>query len=75
MCCYIMNLFPLGTIHPRVFFSAITEEHPFYFGIKKSGNIESLANEKLQNHASNIMYQKLESYAANCANSGFIEEN
>lgn len=52
-----MNLFPLGTIYPRVFFSAITEEHPFYFGIKKSGNIESLANEKLQNHASNITYQ------------------
>lgn len=52
-----MNLFPLGTIYPRVFFSAITEEHPFYFGLKKSENIESLANEKLQNHASNIMYQ------------------
>lgn len=75
MCFYIMKLFPLGIIYPRVFFSAITEEHRFYFGIKKSENIESLANEKLQNHASNVMYQQLESYAANCANSSFIEEN
>lgn len=52
-----MNLFPLGAIYPRAFSSAITEEHPFYFGVKKTGNTESLANEKLQIHANNIMYQ------------------
>lgn len=51
-----MNLFPLGTIYPRVFSNAVSEEHPFYFGVKKAGNIEWLANEKLHIHASNIMY-------------------
>lgn len=70
-----MNLFPLGTIYPQAFSNVITEEHPFYFGVKKTGNIEWLANEKLQTHASNIMYQWLESYAVYCANRSFIEEN